>query len=648
MSADATTALFDGLEILELLRVDAAEPARRATATAGRLAAQMGAAVWTDGASDLGPDQSFMLDKKPASADALADPIGWATAAPGRVLLIADVPGARSGLIAAERLNAVLVTTAPWHNEATLFAASGLADLFGDPAGAPLIPSGEWAAGTVAYAVLGSLAALQAVVQRGEAEVAQVECVEALRWVNWKAPAMASVGAPVTREGRAAEWPVLPCVDGFAAFVFTARDWKRLVEMVGDERLSDERFKRYEDRRQLRDEYLGVLEDWASTKTRAELDDLFHAHAIPGAPVATPTDLLADPTLVHRAAFERVHLDGVEVPVAVAPVRVRAIDVETVAGESLPPIADEGALPLAGVRVLDLGVLTAGAGTSSLLADLGAEVIKVESTARPDMFRFWAGRDDSPLFHFSNRSKKGVDLNLKVASERAAFLELVAGADAVIENFRRGVLERLDLGFDVLREVNPRIVLGSVSGQGMSGPKADHTTFGSTLEAASGFSALTAGADGRPTISGPNLNFPDQTVCLFAAAVLAAAITKSRATGTAFHLDISQRDVAVYACGPVIEQAARGIDPRSWTAQQAADGRWVTIGTDGMTAAEVLDGAAVLDACLGSGTSAIVRAPGGELVKGFPFTFAHRAMTIGGPAPGIGEHNDLFLGKDAA
>lgn len=641
MSADATTVLFDGVEVLEILDVDAAMPARRAAATAGRLASQMGASVWSDGAHGVGPDRAFAVGKQAASPDMLRDPVAWATSAPSRVLLLAD--GSEPlPLAQAPNVTAVRVVAEPWHTEATLFAASGLADLFGDPDQAPLIPAGEWAAGTVAYAVLGALASAQALAERGEADVVNVDCVDALRWVNWKAPAMAWAGAPVTREGAAAEWPVLECADGFAAFVFTARDWKRLVEMVGDERLADERFKRYEDRRKLRHEYLPVLAEWASTRTKAELDDLFHAHAIPGASVATPEDLLNDPTLLHRELFATQEVDGVEVPVQVAPVRVRAV----AGGEPETSVPEAGGLPMAGVRVLDLGVLTAGAGTSSLLADLGAEVIKIESAARPDMFRFWAGSDDSPLFHFSNRSKLGVDLNLKEVAGREAFLDLVAGADAVIENFRRGVLERLELGFDDLLAVNPRIVLGSVSGQGLTGPRADHTTFGSTLEAASGFSSLVAGADGLPLVSGANLNFPDQTVCLFAGAVLAAAITRSRATGTAFHLDISQRDVAVYAAEPVIEQAARGVEPRAWRTQVGSGGCWVAVGADGATEVEALGGAGVLDACMRGESSAIVRAPSGDLVKGFPFTFEQRRSVIGGPAPGIGQHNELVLGDD--
>ena len=642
-SFDKTALLLEGLEILEVSSQPAPEPCRRAAATAGRLAQQMGAVVWTDGASGLGPDRAFVLGKKPASPEVLQDPVSWALAGTGRVVLIADVPGGSQDLVATSGLNAVQIVADSWHTEATLFAASGLADLFGDPAGPPLIPSGHWASATVAYAALGALASAQSLSERGQADVAYVNCVDALRWVNWKAPVMAWAGAPVSREGPAAEWPVLACADGFAAFVFTARDWNRLVAMVGDPRLEDDRLNRYEDRKVRRNEYLPVLAEWAASKTKAELDELFHQNAIPGASVATPEDLLTDPTLRYRSVFVLEEVSGTEVPVQVAPVRVRAVRSDS---DLTPRREAAGDLPLSGVRVLDLGVLTAGAGTSSLLADLGAEVVKIESATRPDMFRFWAGSDDSPHFHFSNRSKLGVDLNLKETDGRAAFLELVAGADAVIENFRRGVLERLDLGFDALRTVNPRIVLGSISGQGLEGPRSDHTTFGSTLEAASGFSALTTGADGIPTISGPNLNFPDQTVCLFAGAVLAAAITKSRSTEAAMHLDISQRDVAVYACGPVIEQAARGIAATAYAAHRAGDGRWVTDGADGSTEVEALDGAAVLEACLRGGSSAIVRAPHGDLVKGFPFTFEHRQLAIRGPAPGIGEHNDLVMRRD--
>ncbi len=639
------TGLFDGIEILERLSPDAAVPCRRAAAVGGRLAAQLGATVYAGGLADPEAPGFYDLDKHAPPPGAVDDPIGWARAGPSRLLLSA-VPGRAAGddTIRLDHPTEVVVTAEPWHNEATLFAASGLADLFGHPDQAPLVPAGHWAAVTIGYAVFGALAAGQALLARGRSDVITVDGVDALRWVNWKAPAMAEAGAPITRQGRAAAWPAIPCADGFVAFVYTDRDWPAIVELVDDDRLRDDRFATVKGRVRHRGEFLDVVRQWAATRARAEIDDAFHRLAIPGAAVLQPSELLDDPMLVHRCAFEPRTVDGQPTVSPVAPIRVEPVaDVEPPPAPP-PPATGSDRRPLAGARVLDLGVLTAGAGTSSLLADLGAEVIKIESATKPDMFRFWAGSDDSPLFHFSNRSKYGLDVNLKDPDGRAAFLDLVATADAVIENYRRGVLERLGIGFDVLADVNPRIVLASVSGQGLTGPRADHTTFGSTLEAASGFSALTTDLDGVPAISGANLNFPDQTVCLFAGAAIASAITVSRSSGLGRHLDIAQRDVAVYACGPVVERTLAGRTvPRPEL--RASDDGWVALGDDGVATAPALDGAGVRDACRREGGSAVVEGADGSLVKGFPFTLARHPLRIGGPAPAIGEHNDRFLSR---
>ena len=320
---DATGQLFADLEVLEVLDPHASMTCRRATATAGRLVAQMGGAVWTLGDDDLGLDRALTLDKRPATDAMVEDPVGWAADDPRRIVLTAAVRGHDGGSdLAGVGANVVSVVAGAGDNEATLFASSGLADLLGDPTSAPLVPHGEWAAGTVAYAVLGAVASLQALAVRGATDVAVVDCVDALRWVNWKAPAMASVGAPVTREGAAAEWPVLRCADGFVALVYTPRDWKAIGELVDEDRLREDRFRRYADRQANRAEYVSVIAEWAADKTKAELDELMYRATIPGAAVATPQDLLDDPTLVHRGVFVPHDVEGVEVPVPVAPVRV--------------------------------------------------------------------------------------------------------------------------------------------------------------------------------------------------------------------------------------------------------------------------------------------------------------------------------------
>ena len=144
--------------------------------------------------------------------------------------------------------------------------------------------------------------------------------------------------------------------------------------------------------------------------------------------------------------------------------------------------------PLAGVRVLDFGLLTAGANTSAMLADLGADVLKIESGAYLDPFRVVGKIDDndgwwnrSPQFRFTNRNKRGLALNLKDPQGQQVIRELAPHCDVVVENFRRGVLDRAGLGYHALKEINPRIVFAAISSQGDSGPERMNVSFGSTL-----------------------------------------------------------------------------------------------------------------------------------------------------------------------
>ncbi len=253
--------------------------------------------------------------------------------------------------------------------------------------------------------------------------------------------------------------------------------------------------------------------------------------------------------------------------------------------------------PLAGVRVLDFGLLTAGANTSAMLADLGADVIKIESGAYPDPFRIVGKSDDrpgwwnrSPQFRFTNRNKRGIALDLKTPDGQRIAREMAAQCDVVIENFRRGVLDRFGLGYAALRAINPRIVLAAISSQGDTGPERMNVSFGSTLDATSGIAALT-GYDGEePRISGMDVNYPDQVVSLFATGVVIAAIMEARRTGHGAFLDFSQREVASFLIGEEI--LAASADPARHDAGRAGnaeggvvlqdcwrsqDGRWIAV-----------------------------------------------------------------------
>ncbi|MEV6657245.1 CaiB/BaiF CoA transferase family protein [Nocardia fluminea] len=252
---------------------------------------------------------------------------------------------------------------------------------------------------------------------------------------------------------------------------------------------------------------------------------------------------------------------------------------------------------LEGVRVLDLGIITAGAATSQVFADFGADVIKVESTTYTDPFRNWsqisaAGSQDlnqSPPFWSVNRNKRGVAIDLKTPQGRDLFLALAAEADIVVENFRRGVLERLGIGFDTLKTINPTIILLSLSSQGTSGPDKNYISFGSPLEALGGGMAITGYAAGDPTWTSNNVNFPDQLVSILAPGMALAAIHDRARTREAVHIDLAQREAVTSVVGETLLQASSSgeiAEPKGnrhdWFAPQgvypaAGEDQWVAI-----------------------------------------------------------------------
>ncbi len=350
--------------------------------------------------------------------------------------------------------------------------------------------------------------------------------------------------------------------------------------------------------------------------------------------------------------------------------------------------------PLAGCRVLDLGIITAGAATSALLADFGAEVIKIEAPSYRDPFRRWlsdrpADADPtlSPFFRATNRGKLGLSLDLKHPLGRAAFLRLAGNSHVVVENFRRGVLPKMGLDFPALTAANPAIVLASISSQGEDGPDAGYVSYGSTLEAVAGLAWSTGYAGGPPTLSGVDLNYPDQIVALFAASMILTAWADRERRDGGVHLDLSQRELTSFLIGETFVAAGAGLEiAREGNAQApyalqdcfaARDGRWIAvsvpagavaaldaagIGLDALPgwiarhdSAHVLDRLQALNIpaepalngrevmAAGVWTQALVRTPAGHLAKGFPLQFAGEPLTITREAPGIGADSEEVL-----
>lgn len=197
--------------------------------------------------------------------------------------------------------------------------------------------------------------------------------------------------------------------------------------------------------------------------------------------------------------------------------------------------------PLSGIRVLDLSRVLAGPFCSMILADLGAEVIKVESPWGDDSRQFGPFVDGtSAYYRLFNRSKMGITLDFKNDDDKEVLRDLVRRADVVVENFRPGVLEKLGLGPEELLEVNPRLVVTSISGFGQTGSLAKEPAYDLVAQAMSGLMSITGWPNSKPTRVGISLG--DLIPGLYAAIGTVSALYQRESTGRGQHLDLAMYD----------------------------------------------------------------------------------------------------------
>jgi alpha-methylacyl-CoA racemase len=244
--------------------------------------------------------------------------------------------------------------------------------------------------------------------------------------------------------------------------------------------------------------------------------------------------------------------------------------------------------PLEGVRILDLSRLLPGPFCTLLLADLGAEVIKVEDLEGGDYIRAMAPFIDgrSAYFLALNPGKKSVSLNLKAPAGRELFLRLAATAGVVVESFRPGTVDRLGIGYPAVKSVNPRVVYCSISGFGQDGPDRDRAGHDLDFIARSGLLGLCGRPDAVPSI--PPVQIADLSSAMYAAAGILAYLREAERTGEGRRLDIGMLDsalswmvmpVAEYSAG---ERGGRGRLPLSgkhpcYNVYRTRDGRDVSL-----------------------------------------------------------------------
>jgi crotonobetainyl-CoA:carnitine CoA-transferase CaiB-like acyl-CoA transferase len=205
-------------------------------------------------------------------------------------------------------------------------------------------------------------------------------------------------------------------------------------------------------------------------------------------------------------------------------------------------------LPLNGIRVLDLTMAWAGPYGTRLLADMGAEVIKIESAGnwdvlralngqRPDVERVW---DKSGYFNAINRNKYGCALDLSKRQGRDLFLRLAEISDVVIDNYRAEVMENFGLTYEALSALNHEIIVVAMPGHGRTGPERDFVTYGTTIEALSGLQHLSGYEGGPPQKTG--IAYPDPLAGIAAAAAAVLALWDRRRTGRGQFIELAQRE----------------------------------------------------------------------------------------------------------
>jgi crotonobetainyl-CoA:carnitine CoA-transferase CaiB-like acyl-CoA transferase len=331
---------------------------------------------------------------------------------------------------------------------------------------------------------------------------------------------------------------------------FDAAEWARLPQS-GPGTPGPEKNREFED----------SLVAFFGTKPKMELYEEGQRRGILICPVSTPADLLVNEQLIAREFFSEQYSEalGREVLVQGPPIRFSKTPWAVGTARSRPareeppaaknPVANSRDI-LRGLRVADFSWVGVGPLSTQVLAWLGAEVIRVESTQRLDVFRSGGprrgtGPDASAYFGNCNRDKRAITLNLKHPKARGLALRLAAESDVLVESFRPDFMTSVGLSYDDIRAANPSIIMMSCSMEGATGPHTRFRGFGLTLQSTVGFTHFTSWPDRAPV--GTGVAYTDWFATGLAASAMLAAIEHRRRTGEGQYIDLSQLEACTWA-----------------------------------------------------------------------------------------------------
>ena len=477
---------------------------------------------------------------------------------------------------------------AQWESEEIVdWALGGYLFFGGDAAREPLmVPYNQSMFHAGAQAAVASLAALRWAAITGRGQHVDVSAVEALLsahiWTlgNWTHQGI------VERRKKAEP---LRCADGWVRFMTPRFDPALFTLVERPELAGDPRFATREGWKEHEDFLAQLVAGWLLVHTKEEVFAQAQELRIPATPVYDAADLLRSPVIQARDWWTEGEGDdgkpmtfpGFPYKLSRSPASVRrpapSLEVQTAGwperGPRPRPAAPDGyagaKLPLTGVRVVEITGNWAGPYAGRLLGDLGADVIKVENPNRPlGRTVIYPGKQPlkhhynrSPYFNKLHRNKRSLTLDVAAPEGRAVFLDLIREADVFIENNSPRVMTNLDLEYETLREVNPRLIMAAISAFGHTGPARDYVAYGANIEASCGLSAVMGYRDeARPYHTG--MFYADPITAAHTAAAVLAALEHRDRTGEGQYIDLSlEENGIIFFAEPLIEYQATGLLP---------------------------------------------------------------------------------------
>jgi crotonobetainyl-CoA:carnitine CoA-transferase CaiB-like acyl-CoA transferase len=361
-------------------------------------------------------------------------------------------------------------------------------------------------------------------------------------------------------------YPILPCRDGFVRLcVLAPRQWRNLFEWMGrPAEFADPAFEKLQTRFASKT-LLPAIAAFLATKSRQQAEEEGQRFGVPAAALLDLPEALSSPQMAARRAFVPVEIapgliapfpdggieiDGVRMGIAgPAPAlphpdvawRTRAAPPRS---KAPPGASDTGERPFAGLKVLDFGVIVVGAECGRLLADQGADVIKIESSSFPDGSRqSRVPGAISPTFATGHRNKRSLGLDIRHPKGKAILLELVRQSDVLLSNFKGGTLESLGLDYPSLKHVNPRIIVADSSAFGPTGPWSKRMGYGPLVRASAGLTMQWRYPGEADSFSDAITVYPDHVAARIGIAGVIALLIRRARTGRGGQVSVSQAEV---------------------------------------------------------------------------------------------------------